>query len=36
MHRAEDAVAPIITPMIEGRLAELTVDQQFTIATWQL
>jgi hypothetical protein len=34
MRRAEDAVAPIITPMTEGRADELTAGQQLTIATW--
>jgi hypothetical protein len=34
MHRAEDAVAPVITPMIEGRPAELTTGQQLAIASW--
>jgi hypothetical protein len=34
MKRSEDAVAPLIEPMIKGQLAQLTVDQQLTVATW--
>ncbi len=34
MKRWEDAVAPLIEPMIKGQPAQLTVDQQLTIATW--
>jgi hypothetical protein len=34
MRRSEDAVAPLIKPMIVGRPAELTVSQQLTVATW--
>ena len=34
MRRWEDAVAPIITPMIKGEPAQLTVDQQLVVATW--
>jgi hypothetical protein len=34
MRRSESAVAPLITSMIKGQPAELTVDQQLTVATW--
>jgi hypothetical protein len=34
MRSLEDEVAPLITPMIEGRPTKLTVDQQLTVATW--
>ena len=30
----EDAVAPLIEPMIKGQPVHLTVDQQLTVATW--
>jgi hypothetical protein len=34
MKRWEDAVAPLIGPMIKGQPAQLTVDQQLAVATW--
>lgn len=34
MRRWEDAVAPLIGSMIKGQPAQLTVDQQLTVATW--
>lgn len=34
MGRSEGAVKPLIEPMIKGQPAQLTVDQQLTVATW--
>jgi len=34
MARSESAVAPLIEPMIKGQPAQLTVEQQLTVATW--
>jgi hypothetical protein len=34
MKRWEDAAAALVEPMIKGQPARLTVDQQFTVATW--
>jgi hypothetical protein len=34
MKRSEDAVIPLIEPMIKGQPAQLTVEQQLTVATW--
>jgi hypothetical protein len=34
MRRSESAVKPLIGPMIKGQPAQLTVDQQLTVATW--
>ena len=34
MKRWEDAVAPIITPMIKGEPTQLTVEQQLVVAAW--